>query len=367
MTAWKIAVGLLFAFVSSAHAAPLQVMSWNVENLFDTADDADNPQDDTYLPLAVKQQRGQAHIDHCNELNPGGGFFRDQCLQLDWSDAVYQTKLTRIIDVLFSMGSLPDILVLPETENKQVVDDLVAKLPAGSFPTVVALDSSDEPISRGIDVAIISKLPLVGSPIAHKVNFAGDSDECGATRDIVEATFALPNGDPLTVLGVHLPSQGNPQECRIRVFQQLSDISAGKGPGALVLTAGDFNFDCTELTSALYDRLTQRGNWYLSPVITASCNAPGSSKFLDGLTSWNTWSYLDQILVSPGLSATQPSVMNWFADLGSFQTVVVHAQQIMVDKQDKGFVEPRRFDPKTGLGVTDHWPVLVRLLNRRGS
>ncbi len=356
---------LSLSLAGPAVSAPIEIMSWNVENLFDTQDDPTNPHDNTYLPLADKQAAGTAHVALCEQLNPNPGFFREQCLTLDWNDGTYATKLGRIADVLLTLGDLPEVLVLPETENAQVIDDLVAKLGAGVYPTIVALDSSDEPDSRGIDVAIVSTLPLIGSAVAHKVDFKGDTDICGATRDIVEATVALPDGTPLTVLGVHFPSQGNPVECRIRAFQQVSEIREAKGEDALVVLAGDLNFECSELASPMYERLAFRGGWYLSPVILAGCAAPGSSKFFDGLLSWNTWSYLDQILVSAGLSPTQPSALNWFADLGSFQTVVVHAEQIQVDDQDRGFVEPRRFDPASGEGISDHWPVSIRLLNRR--
>lgn len=359
-----LATTMLSLVTAPVVAAPVTIMAYNVENLFDIEDDATNPHDNTYLPLATKQQNAEQHDALCRELN-SGGFFLQQCLALDWSEAVYQTKLKRISAVLQAMGKLPDILVLEETENRKVVDDLVAEIGAGAFPTIVALDSSDEPISRGIDVAIVSKFPLLGEPVAHVVDFGSDADDCGATRDIIEASFALPDGESLTVLGVHFPSQGNPPECRIRAFQQLSQIKQAKGSDALVLAAGDFNFECSELASPLYARLTSRGNWYVPAVITAGCSAPGSSKFFDGLLEWNTWSFLDQIIVSPSLSPSQPSDLNWFADMGSFQTVVVSPEQVMVDESDDGYVEPRRFDSSNGTGVSDHWPVLIRLMNRR--
>ena len=68
------------------------------------------------------------------------------------------------------------------------------------------------------------------------------------------------------------------------------------------------------------------------------------------------------ILVSAELSPTRPSTKNWFADLGSFGTVVVQSEQVGVD--DYGYVRPRWFDPATGRGVSDHWPVAIRLHTR---
>ena len=83
------------------------------------------------------------------------------------------------------------------------------------------------------------------------------------------------------------------------------------------------------------------------------------------MSNWNTWSFLDQILISQELSMTKPSQKNWFAEIGSFQTLVVHPSQYKVDEDNEGYIEPRRFDPVTKTGVSDHWPVGIRLLKRR--
>ena len=42
---------LSLPLMGSVAAAPVEIMSWNVENLFHTQDDANNPHDSTYLPL----------------------------------------------------------------------------------------------------------------------------------------------------------------------------------------------------------------------------------------------------------------------------------------------------------------------------
>ena len=355
----------LYAFLGTSilSAEPLTVVTFNLENLFDTEDDIDNPHDDSYLPFSVKIARGDAHSDKCEDLYTG--FYQGQCKTLDWSPANYQLKLSRIADVITDMPVLPDILVVPETENKKVLDDLAA-LDGLSEYKVVHLDSSDEPESRGIDVGLLTTLPVVGMPVAHTVNFHGDTERCGKTRDILEATLLLPNGEELVVYGVHFPSGGNPLRCRIRAMNFLNELAADLPDNSLAVAAGDFNINCNETTSPAFERLLFRGNWYVSPVVTVGCTAPGSSKFVDHVMgTWNTWSFLDLILVSRELSPSQPSSKNWFADLGSFQTLVVNGEQAMVDEDDQGYIEPRRFDPETGRGVSDHWPVGIRLINRR--
>ncbi|MES5097833.1 endonuclease/exonuclease/phosphatase family protein [Agrobacterium sp. BA1120] len=358
-TTWLIA--------TAAVAQPITIVSYNAENMFDTEDDPSNPRDDTYLPLTVKDQNRQAHDAACEKYNGPTGFYTSECKTLNWDSAIYATKLKRYADVLKAMPVLPDVVVIPETENKKVLDDLVSQHLSNAGYTAVQLDTSDKPDSRGIDVGLLTRLPIVGTPTAHVIDFGGASEKCGKTRDILQVIVQLPDSAELTVFGVHFPSGASPFECRVRALKQVSELASALPEGSLAVAAGDFNINCNEAPMEGFARLLQRGNWYVSPLATHGCNAPGSSKFTDRvMDNWNTWSFLDMILVSPELSVTRPSKKNWFADLGSFGTLIVHPEQVAVDDADKGFVEPRRFDPKTGRGVSDHWPVMMRLLPRRG-
>ena len=355
---------VLTALSQQATAKPVIVASFNLANLFDTKDDADNPHDDTYLPLSVKQ----ADPDHnrkCNDLYEVASY-RQECKTLDWSEAAYAAKLKNIADVILAMPELPDVLIVQEVENRLVLEELVSRHLADKGYEIIQLDTSDKPISRGIDAGVLSRLKIAGSPMAHKVDFGNDAKTCGATRDIVQADLELPDGTPLTLFGVHFPSGGNPIECRIHAFKTLRAASSRVPEGRLVLAGGDFNFNCNEQASPAFDRLLFRGNWYAPPAIRNNCAVAGSEKFIDFLNdSWNSWSFLDMILVRKELSPTQPSALNWFADLGSFSTLAVHPSQIAVDKHNEGYVEPREFDPKTLQGVSDHWPVMMRFVQRR--
>lgn len=361
-----ISLILAICIPSLSVAESISIVTFNAENLFDTKDDADNPRDDTYLPLAVKTARGAAHQQICEEHN--SNFYLRQCKTLDWSEEVYSAKLKAYANVLLAMPAMPDILVIPETENLKVMKDLVDRHLSREGFNIVQLDTSDEPRSRGIDVALLSKLPIVGEPKAHVIDFGKDKDRCGVTRDILETTVKLTDGENLTIFGVHFPSGRSPKECRFRAFKKLSELANSLPEGSLSVAAGDFNINCNETTSGAYERLLYRGNWYVSPLVTHGCTAPGSSKYVERLLyNWNTWSFLDQILVSQELSMTKPSRKNWFADIGSFQTIVVHPSQYMIDEKDEGYIEPRRFDPAKKTGVSDHWPVGIRLLKRRND
>lgn len=356
----------LVFLTTTARAETITIAAFNVENLFDAVDDPGNPRDETYLPLAVKEANAATHHASCEMWNGETGFYTEQCKTLDWSDAVYSQKLTRLAATINALPTLPQILIIPETENLAVLEDLVNRGLPNSGYEAVQLDTSDEPESRGIDVGLLTTFPLAGSASAHVVDFGKDAERCGKTRDILQVPLQLPDGEILHVFGVHFPSGASPYRCRIRAFNNLNKLVANLPEGSLAVAAGDFNINCNEAPSDSFSRLLRQGNWYASPLIQHGCDAPGSSKFVDRLVNnWHTWSFLDMILVSSTLSPSQPSEKNWFADLGSFSSMIVDSEQIMVDEKDRGFIEPRRFDPATGRGVSDHLPVQMRLVSRR--
>src|SRR5262247_930010 len=83
---------LLFAACGGRAAdddrARVTLMTYNVENLFDTRDDHAKL-DDSFLPLALKADR--THSAACRALR--AETWREQCLQWDWNDHALATKL----------------------------------------------------------------------------------------------------------------------------------------------------------------------------------------------------------------------------------------------------------------------------------
>ena len=58
-----------------AFSAPISIMTFNVENLFDATHDA-GKNDETYLPASEK--KNSAHIEKCKKISVRR--WRDQCL-----------------------------------------------------------------------------------------------------------------------------------------------------------------------------------------------------------------------------------------------------------------------------------------------
>ncbi|EEA96378.1 endonuclease/exonuclease/phosphatase family protein [Pseudovibrio sp. JE062] len=342
-----------------AQDKPVTVVSYNVQNLFDTIDDENNPQDDTYLSKEEKEARGKEHEEACESYNEKGSHYYKQCIELNWGEESYSKKLMTLGEVIRSFPETPDILVLPETENKQVLDDLVNKALSGlDYKSVVQLDTSNNEHNRGIDVGIISRLPLKGEPETITVFGEGDENthDCKPTRDIVKAEFEMPDGESMYVFGVHFPS-GAAYQCRKDAMEVLNKERAKLPEDANVVAAGDFNFNCTDVQNGEFQALAREGHWSYPPEIVG-CAAPGSAFYYRD----QSWSFLDMILVSSALRPDQDSNSTWFADLGSFHTVVTHPSQYAQDARNK--VRPKRFDADNNQGASDHWPVLMRFLRR---
>lgn len=341
----------------------MTVMAFNAENLFDTEDDPANTGDDTYLPLSVKQSDPD-HEANCR-ANNDVDFYGEQCINLDWSDPVLNQKLGALVDVIAAATPFSDILIMPETENPSIVARLCATLPTElRFQTVVQLDTTSVTSDRGIDVAIVSRLPLAAPAIAHPVDFGDDTELCRGTRDIIEAPLTLPDGKALHVFGVHLPSGGNPLACREYAMQTFIAARNALPQDALAIAGGDFNLNCSETQGDLFERMVRFGKWGVPPEVTGGCAEPGTNKHRErGFGTWFTWSFLDFFLVSENMLAEQRSMSGWFANLGSFRTQIVSGEQIAASAE--GFVSTKRFNPEDGTGVSDHLPVMIELVTRQ--
>ncbi|MCB1198556.1 MAG: endonuclease/exonuclease/phosphatase family protein, partial [Deltaproteobacteria bacterium] len=218
----------------------ISIMTYNVENLFDVADDPDKD-DAAFLPLALKQS--QAHKDNCNQIQVKK--WRDECLYLDWSQEKLDQKIANLVRNILQVnhGQGPDILVVQEIENIHVVDMLAKALDQG-YKYTALIEGRDV---RGIDIGVISKIPLQDEAKIHYVDFKGISvKEKQDTRGIFEASFALPKTsknktETLVVYGVHFPAPYHKKEFRIQSFAKLNQLLQSHGKDVLAVAVGDFN------------------------------------------------------------------------------------------------------------------------------
>ncbi|MES2965046.1 MAG: hypothetical protein V4760_14265, partial [Bdellovibrionota bacterium] len=199
----------------------ITIMTWNVENLFDTEHD-EGKDDVTFLPLALKQSDPKL-MAICENMTTE--YYKKECRETDWSEQVLDVKIARVAQVIRQIngGMGPDILLVQEVENKNALEILrTRKLADVGYDTSVLLEGDDE---RGIDVGVLSRLKEWDRPILHKVPFKGkdpqESAKAGKTRGILEARLQLEDGTKLSVFVVHLPSQSNPPWMRKQAIAHL--------------------------------------------------------------------------------------------------------------------------------------------------
>ena len=316
------------------------IMSFNVENLFDNSDDP-GKDDKAYLPLAAKQN--DAHISACNEIEVER--WRDECLYLDWSDAALEFKLGVLADTVRQVndGLGADIIALQEVENVAVLERLRSEYLAdlGYLPAIL-IEGTD---TRGIDVAFLSRLPLLGEPTLHPLHLPDFPDRQGDTRGVLQADFAMPDGSVLTGFSVHFPAPFHPTEMRSRAYEHLQGLRTALPDDHHVFAAGDFNTTSTEdEREHLLDRYA-RPDWTVAHEIGCALECNGTHFYGRD----DTWSFLDMILFSPAR--------------GENATARIRANSVAIANKNPAQVTskgtPERFHSGTRTGVSDHWPMIA--------
>lgn len=322
----------------------ISIMAYNVENLFDTLQDADR-EDYTYLPLAYKQTHPDV-IANCNLM--AEGFYKQECLNLDWSQAVLDLKLKRVSETILGVGKNgPDIVIIEEIENLNALQLLAKAMPEANYQTVVLLEGEDK---RGIDVGILSRLPLLETRM-NLLDFTAPLNNPNwkrpNTRGIMEAALKLPNGDKLTVLGFHFPSQSNPVQNRIDAVNTLNKVMDRLGSDSLVIAGGDSNITPAEDDQHGLRTTMMESRWKVSHKM--DCKKTKDNKPCEGTYYYKKqWQHLDILAFSNALTNGK----------GSYQ---LKKDSIRIPNHGKLQLlsdgSPARFDELKDIGVTDHLPV----------
>ena len=308
------------------------VMFYNVENLFDTINDAATADED----MLPKSDRA-------------------------WTEERYQQKLSnvaRVIADLSNEGGLPAIVALAEVENRRVLDDLVTqKEIASANYSVCHYDSPDE---RGIDVALLYRSDLF--------EFKG----CKSVRANVESAPNLQTRDYLLVWGsmggfdvvfcvVHFPSRigGVKQTEHLRIgcakqVREIVDSAMRANPDRRVVVLGDMNDNPNNrsirkvLGAKRAGRRVESGKLYN---LTAS--GRGGSSVYDG-----RWNRYDNIIVSANL-LLQGEGLHVVMPKRSGR--VRYAQRFEYLLDDRKYLKPTYRGSEYLGGVSDHLPIYMML------
>ena len=339
----------------------ITLMTYNVENLFDTRDDP-HKSDETYLPLHLK--RKTPHImKSCKRLKKS--YWRNQCKNIDWTTQTLREKMKRLADVIRQVNSKkgPDILILQEVENQSVLEQLRTQFLADIFPfPSILIEGPDE---RGIDVGVLTRLRQKSSAQLHLLRFkprgALKARHIHPTRGILEVPLELPDGSTLYVFGVHFPSQRAPTPVRQQALFQLKSIINKKPKDSLIVVGGDFNISSSEEAQrGLYKSLEKE---YLVSHAIGCKDCRGTHYYHPK----RSWSFLDAFIFSKTFDKTllfkKPSSLKvqlppsrWLLDPSSIR---IFSQSIY---QVNKWGSPSRFNMgKRKNGVSDHWPILAEI------
>jgi hypothetical protein len=336
---------LLRVDLSGPVAAPggddVTIMSFNVQNLFDNIDDP-GKDDKAYLPLAAKQYA--KHIEACNSIEVAS--WRDECLYLDWSDAALDHKLSVLATTIRQVndGRGADVIALQEVENVAILERLRKEYLDGlGYLPAILIEGTD---TRGIDVAFLSKLPLVGEPKLHPLLIPEFPDRQGDTRGVLQADFRMPDGSVLTGFSVHFPAPFHPTPMRIAAYEHLAALRDALPDDHHVFAAGDFN------TTSSEDARENLLDNYARPVWAVAHDLGcGDCEGTYYYGADGTWSFLDMILFSPAR--------------GEKTTAKIRADSVAIANGNPAQVSsegvPERYRSAESTGVSDHWPIVATI------
>ena len=339
----------------------ISVMSYNVENLFDTDHD-DGKDDYTFLPKSYAGKMAE-----CAKIRIPT--YRELCENTDWRSELLNIKLGQIKRVIESQGFLPDIVGLTEVENENVLNMLARTAGYDHFHITTGNDS------RGIDVALMFNETKLQYQSHKEIDVSFKDNANMKTRNVMRVNFKLKttkgSAAILAVYVSHWPSQSNPGKYRIAVAEIIkADIEKGaKEFGASnyhVLVMGDLNTTDDETPNGIEGVLASP-KWtqhlYDSEVLAEGKGVkmiPPGTYFYKKDGRWNR---LDRMLISKNMT-TAGSIE---ADVKTFKNVAATFMTYVY--RNKGGKEvpnvPIGYDfsaeSADKAGFSDHLPVFMRL------
>lgn len=325
-------------------AKPLQkgidILFYNLENLFDTIDDPETA-DEEYLPYAEKK----------------------------WDTEKYQTKIKNLAKVITSVndGDLPDLMGFCELEHRSNIEDLQKEIKASNY----AISHFESPDARGIDVALLynrAKFTLISEKAIYVSLYVPDDllenknnnealdllkkNGTGRTRNILFTKLAYTK-DTFCVFVCHFPSRREGKESSsykremvATKLKQSIDQETAKNANAKIIVLGDFNdepsdFSMEQVLQAGQEN--QEGKTLYNLFYKHHLAKDGSYKFRDQMNM------LDQIIISKNL---------WNQGISA---KIYHPDWLKQTGKYEGYPLRSFGGNKYLAGYSDHFPVFVTL------
>ena len=321
---------LIYNSISTVYAAPLTVVSYNVENLF-------HPKHDT---VCIDSTTFIEKDDY--EWTPDG--------ERRWSYTRYYRKVENIARVLTNIGEWDgvDIVGLQEVENALCLKRLCYTLRPGEYDFV----HYESPDPRGIDVALIYKKSRVDTIRTKNLTpTLSQGEGVVFTRDILYVCAQVDKKDTLHLFVCHLPSQrGGAAESEWKrtavkeILQRSIDSVYALHPAAKIIVMGDMNSEPKEDLRGVKNKKP-------TPNPSLKGREQNNTSHIGTHKYQGRWSCLDQFYTSPALdSLSRAEIYNaaWIQE----------PDEKYLDLKPKRTYNGFRYQKD---GFSDHLPILLKL------
>ena len=192
---WLLLLGSAWAVADET----INVMFYNVENLFDTVDDPEK-EDEEYLPSSARR----------------------------WTQNRFQEKISNICRVIAAADpeNAPEIIGMAEVENDSVIDYLTRRSPLRNIGYDYVVTNS--PDKRGIDVALLYKRSYFRLLSTESLRVDLSPMSSSPTRDILHVTGKVATGDTVDILVCHWPSRSTGVERTEPLRVRAAHVAAGR-------------------------------------------------------------------------------------------------------------------------------------------
>lgn len=314
---------------------PALVGFYNVENLYDTLDQAE-VDDAEFLPGSAKQ----------------------------WGSERYWRKQEKMAGVIAGMGKdlHPQglaILGLSEVENRSVVDDLVSREPLKARGyKVVHVDGPDR---RGVDVALVYN-PALYKVYAYKSYRLHMADTSFRTRDQLLVSGVL-DGDTVHVIVAHWPSRRGGEKrsepnrkAAAELGRHIIDSLLAINANARVMYMGDLNDDPVNVSVGRFLKASGDKAKAVNGVLFNAMYDP-YQKGIGSLAWRDSWNLFDQVILSPGLVTGAGGKYHYYGVRIYNEPYLRQQEGNFAGYPSRTFVGDVYQD-----GYSDHFPVFVILV-----
>jgi predicted extracellular nuclease len=322
---------LLFSVLSLWGQEKWRIVSYNVENLFDTKDDT---------------------LVNDNEFTPKG--------RMHWTEKKYADKLLKLSRSIQETGNgnFPVFIGLCEIENRRVLQDLTAKTVLADADYGIVHEDSPDP--RGIDVALLYRKDIY-KPLSEKF-LPVTSGRKLRSRDILYSSGVIADKDTIHIFVCHFPSMSGGEkasewkrEFAAAIVKRYVDSIQELNPEAAIVIMGDLN---GKADKSAQSRILGVKNLKSGKPLSKSLYNTGYyllSKNYGSYKYRGNWQTIDHIIVSG-------SMLNKKNPIQVEKRMKVFNEDFLLEQDKKyyGF-KPLRTNngPRYNGGYSDHLPVYL--------